>query len=77
MRRRSGGTTTAGEDSTRSPTRISPPPAARKPATSRSVVVLPQPDGPEQGDQLARPHLEVEADHRADVAEALGEAGDA
>src|SRR5438128_5951438 len=46
MRRRSGGTTTAGDESTRSPTRISPPSGARKPATRRRVVVLPQPDGP-------------------------------
>src|SRR5512144_1703944 len=46
MRRRSGGTTNAGEESTRSPTRISPASGARKPATSRSVVVLPHPDGP-------------------------------
>ena len=28
------------------PTRISPPSGSRKPAISRSVVVLPQPDGP-------------------------------
>src|SRR3984893_18508567 len=102
--------TTAGEESTRSPTRISPASGARKPATSRRVVVLPQPDGPsratsspgrtarsrpataglrgreardqpqggglaaagraEQGDELARPHREIEAGHRGDVAEA-------
>src|SRR6185312_2212556 len=46
MLRRSGGTTAAADDSTRSPTRISPPSGARKPATRRSAVVLPQPDGP-------------------------------
>ncbi len=46
MRRRSGGTTVADEDRQRSPTQISPASGARKPATSRSVVVLPQPDGP-------------------------------
>src|SRR5258705_6506049 len=46
MRRRSGGTTTAAEESTRSPTRISPPSGVRKPATRRRVVVLPQPEGP-------------------------------
>src|SRR5262249_3091950 len=33
-------------DTTRSPTRISPAVGSTKPATRRSVVVLPQPDGP-------------------------------
>src|SRR5438093_3354280 len=46
MRRRSGGTTLAGDDRHRSPTQISPASGLRNPATSRSVVVLPQPDGP-------------------------------
>src|SRR6266850_6964482 len=46
MRRRSGGITVPGDESTRSPTRISPASGAMKPATSRSVVVLPQPEGP-------------------------------
>src|SRR5882724_4394356 len=46
MRRRSGGITLPGADSTRSPTRISPASGAMKPATSRRVVVLPQPEGP-------------------------------
>ena len=36
----------AGEETTRSPTRISPADGSMKPAISRSVVVLPQPDGP-------------------------------
>src|SRR5262245_9939695 len=46
MRRRSGGTTVAGEERQRSPTQISPASGDRNPATSRSVVVLPQPEGP-------------------------------
>jgi len=46
MRRRSGGTTAAGEDRQRSPTQISPASGARNPATRRKVVVLPQPEGP-------------------------------
>ena len=46
MRRRSGGTTVRADDRHRSPTQISPASGVRKPATSRSVVVLPQPDGP-------------------------------
>src|SRR5438445_3526638 len=46
MRRRSGGTTDVADDRQRSPTKISPPSGVRKPATRRSVVVLPQPDGP-------------------------------
>src|ERR1043166_6278880 len=46
MRRCSGGTTRPGADRQRSPTQISPDSGARKPATSRSVVVLPHPDGP-------------------------------
>src|SRR5947208_16451690 len=46
MRRRSGGTTAVADDRQRSPTQISPASGVRKPATRRSVVVLPQPDGP-------------------------------
>src|SRR5919198_3141205 len=46
IRRRSGGTTDCTVDSTRSPTRISPPSGLSRPAISRRVVVLPQPDGP-------------------------------
>jgi len=44
--RRSGGTTLVGDERQRSPTHISPISGWRKPATSRSVVVLPQPEGP-------------------------------
>src|SRR6185437_628693 len=44
--RRSGGSVFCGVDTTRSPTRISPSVGSTKPAISRSVVVLPQPDGP-------------------------------
>ena len=46
MLRRSGGSVFCGEETTRSPTRISPAVGSTKPAISRSVVVLPQPDGP-------------------------------
>src|SRR5712692_9108337 len=44
--RRSGGTTAVGDERQRSPTQISPASGVRKPATRRSVVVFPQPDGP-------------------------------
>src|SRR5438093_8821595 len=46
MLRRSGGSVRALDDIRRSPTRISPSDGSRKPAISRSVVVLPQPEGP-------------------------------
>src|SRR5436309_5865978 len=46
MLRRSGGSVRALDDTRRSPTRISPSVGSRKPAISRSVVVLPQPEGP-------------------------------
>ncbi len=46
MLRRSGGSECAGEEISLSPTRISPALGSTKPAISRSVVVLPQPDGP-------------------------------
>src|SRR4051812_22252699 len=46
MLRCSGGNVRAGDDTSRSPTWISPSDGSRKPAISRNVVVLPQPDGP-------------------------------
>ena len=46
MLRRSGGSDCAGEEINLSPTRISPALGSTKPAIRRSVVVLPQPDGP-------------------------------
>ena len=46
MLRCSGGKVRAVEDTTRSPTAISPAEGSTKPAISRKVVVLPQPDGP-------------------------------
>src|SRR5882757_5594716 len=46
MLRCSGGSVRAFEDTSRSPTRISPSDGSRNPASSRNVVVLPQPDGP-------------------------------
>ena len=44
--RRSGGRARLGEETTRSPIVISPAVGSMKPATRRSAVVLPQPDGP-------------------------------
>src|SRR5471030_2991254 len=46
MLRRSGGTVRVGEERTLSPTTISPAEGSMKPAINRSVVVFPQPDGP-------------------------------
>ncbi len=46
MLRRSGGIVRAGEETRWSPTRISPAEGSTKPAISRKVVVLPQPEGP-------------------------------
>src|SRR5271166_5410287 len=46
MPRCSGATAAPGEERTRSPTMMRPPSGARKPASNRSVVVLPQPEGP-------------------------------
>src|SRR5258708_19957364 len=46
MLRLSGGSVRAGDDTTRSPTTISPSLGSTKPAISRSVVVFPQPEGP-------------------------------
>src|ERR1700675_1856220 len=46
MLRCSGGSVRAFEETSRSPTLISPSEGSRKPPISRSVVVLPQPDGP-------------------------------
>src|SRR6185295_17999450 len=42
----SGGSTRAGAETTRSPMAISPAVGSVKPASSRRMVVLPQPDGP-------------------------------
>ena len=52
MLRRSGGSVFCGEETTRSPTRISPAVGSTKPAISRKVVVLPQPDGPSRQTSL-------------------------
>src|SRR5438552_13608327 len=46
MLRCSGGSVRAFEETSRSPTWISPSDGSRKPAISRRVVVLPQPEGP-------------------------------
>src|ERR1700730_9458477 len=53
MLRASGGRERAADDTTRSPTRISPAVGSTKPAIRRKVVVLPQPDGPSR--QTNRP----------------------
>src|SRR5262245_48590315 len=52
MLRRSGGCVFCGEDTIRSPTKISPIVGSTKPAIRRSVVVLPQPDGPRRHTRL-------------------------
>src|SRR5689334_23541389 len=52
MLRFSGGSVADGDDTTRSPTRTSPSLGSTKPAISRSVVVLPQPDGPSRHTSL-------------------------
>ncbi len=44
--RRSGGSVRPGEETTLSPRRISPAEGSMNPATRRSAVVFPQPDGP-------------------------------
>ena len=46
MLRASGGALPEGEETTRPPTRMWPSDGCTKPAISRSVVVLPQPEGP-------------------------------
>ena len=46
MRRRSGGTTWAGEEISSLSIAMVPAEGGAKPAIMRSVVVLPQPDGP-------------------------------
>ena len=46
MLRFSGGSAAPGRDSTRPPTVMVPSSGTMNPAISRSVVVLPQPDGP-------------------------------
>ena len=51
---------------------ILPAVGCSKPAISRSVVVLPQPDGPEQGEELAAVHGEIDVVHR-DFGEPLGQ----
>src|SRR5581483_6581107 len=52
MLRASGGKVRRGEETMRSPTTISPEVGSRKPAIRRSVVVLPQPEGPSRQSSL-------------------------
>ena len=56
------------------PTRIVPDVGSLKPAIIRSVVVLPQPDGPEQREELAARDVEVEVVDDGRAAEDLGQA---
>ena len=44
-----------------------------KPAIIRSTVVLPEPDGPQHGEELAVGDLEVDAGDRLDGAERLAQ----
>ena len=44
---------------------ISPPLISSSPAIIRSVVVLPQPDGPDQHDELLVGDVEIDAAHGA------------
>src|SRR3954466_9462385 len=52
MLRFSGGSVANLDDTTRSPTRTSPSLGSTKPAISRNVVVLPQPEGPSRQTSL-------------------------
>ena len=69
MPRRSGGTVRPGSETVRPPTRIVPRSGSMNPATSRSVVVLPQPDGPSRqtSEPCAIVRLSVERDGVAEV----------
>ena len=71
IRRRSGGTMDRGEESSSPPTRIAPSSGARKPASRRSVVVLPQPDGPRKRHELLLLDLEAHVLEDVMAAEAL------
>ena len=51
-----------------------PASGSSKPAIIRSVVVFPEPDGPEHREELARADLEVHAAHGDDVAVLLAQA---
>ena len=59
------------------PTRTVPDVGSLKPAIIRSVVVLPQPDGPEQREELAARDVEVEVVDDGRAAEDLGQAAQA
>ena len=52
---------------------IDPELGVSRPATIRSVVVLPQPDGPEQGEERAAGHVEVELADGVEGPEVLGQ----
>ncbi len=52
MLRRSGGSALPADETIRPPTAISPAVGSMKPAMRRSVVVLPQPEGPSRQTSL-------------------------
>ena len=74
MLRRSGGTTARRRRHDLAATRISPASGARKPAIIRSVVVLPQPEGPSRQTNSPCSMARSIASTDVDVAETLGEA---
>ncbi len=64
-------------DTSAPPSSIRPSSGRSKPAIIRSVVVLPEPDGPEQREELAARDVEVDAVDGGDVAVPLPQADDA
>ena len=73
MPRFSGGTTPAGEEITWPSISIVPEVGGMKPAIMRSVVVLPQPDGPSSDTNSPARQLQREVLHRLEVAVALAD----
>ena len=74
MLRPSGGTVRDVEDSTLPPTTISPAEGSMKPAISRKVVVLPQPDGPSRQTSCPCPIVQRHILDRHGAAVALAKA---
>ena len=67
MPRRSGATCRPPPSTTVSPIRISPRSGRTNPATARSRVVLPQPDGPSTAATAPLAHLEVDPAEHGEV----------
>jgi hypothetical protein len=67
MSRSFGGTSLT----TSPPIRISPPVMSSRPAIMRSVVDLPQPDGPDQHHELVVGDVEIDAANSLDLVVAL------